>query len=36
MLLTNTFVIAENLNINSAKTGGAMKILKGTYVGNIT
>jgi hypothetical protein len=32
----NTFVIAENLNTNGAKTVGALKVLKETYVGNIT
>jgi hypothetical protein len=31
----NTFIIAENLNVDSAKTGGAVKVLKETYVGNI-
>jgi hypothetical protein len=31
----NAFIIAENLNADSAKTGGAMKVLKEMYVGNI-
>jgi len=26
----NTFIISENLNTDSAKTGGAMKVLKET------
>ena len=32
----NTFIIAENLYTDGAKTGGALKALKETYVGNMT
>lgn len=32
----NTFIIAENLNTDSAKKGGTMRVLKETQVGNIT